>query len=177
MHAIIHLFRKMNWVFAALFCAGFVWLAVIQQQQAFVREAEKAQALRDGPPPVAELETFDPARDIHPAHEVNLRAQVNPDYNSHLVEHHKRRSDVERYMMVLFGVGDVADSRVVRAVMVMTKAERDAMIARITDAIGPLEALASQGVVITVNGAATKLPDLKSMAEDALTVVQCQREA
>jgi hypothetical protein len=41
------------------------------------RSADRALALRQGPPPVAELQAFDPARNLGPAREVLIRAEAN----------------------------------------------------------------------------------------------------
>lgn len=41
------------------------------------RTADRALALRQGPPPVADLQTFDPARNVGPAREVLILAEAN----------------------------------------------------------------------------------------------------
>jgi len=131
-------------------------------------EADKARALKQGPPAAASLNTFDPKRDIHPMNEVTVTGWINADYNYQLTLTTKTKSssyDTVRRMFVLFGPEDTAETKTARAVVLLPDADVDRFIdGLMTNTAG----FAAGNPVFSLNGTATTGADLGDMAADAL---------
>jgi hypothetical protein len=146
-------------VLACLFVAlGFAFYTSAQQQ-----EREKAAALAAPMPVAVSLGNFGPG-DIHAADEVHVIAQINPAYNYELTEEGKS-FDTVRYMYVLFGPEDAADTKQARAAILLEQHQLDRFDELI---VANVQGLTATGPVFAVNGAATRSPRLASMANDAM---------
>jgi hypothetical protein len=141
----------------------FVGLAAWAYTHSIKIEQDKAAALAAPMPAPVSLSAFGDD-DIHLADEINVIGQINPAYNYELTQERKG-TDTVRYMYVMFGPDDAADTKVARAAVILTEEQLDPftelMAANFVD-------FTEMGPVFSVNGAATSTPDLQSMAIDAM---------
>jgi hypothetical protein len=142
----------------------FVGLGIAFYTSAMQQERDKAAALAAPMPTAVSLNDFGPG-DIHLADEVNVMAQINPAYNYELTQQRKG-TDTVRYMYVLFGPDDTASTKVARAAILLEAHELDAFDTLVA---ANVQTFTDMGPVFSVNGEATTLPDLQSMAIDAMT--------
>ncbi len=145
----------MAFIFLALGAAFYI--------TAMQTDRDKAAALAGPMPAAVSLNAFGDD-DIHLADEVNVIGQINPAYNYELTEQ-RSGADTVRFMYVLFGPDDAADTKVARAAIILTAAQLDAFDAQVAANVIDLTAL---GPVFSVNGEATSMPDLKKLANDAM---------
>lgn len=144
---------------AAFAAAAFFYWAHLQL------EAEKAQARAAGMPAAVSLNSFDPAKDVHPADEVHVIGWINPAFNYQLTEEHRKRSDVVRRMFVLFGPEDAPDAMMARAVLLMPEEDVDRFVEQV---VANATGMVGGNPVFTLNGTGGKTATLDNMADDAL---------
>jgi hypothetical protein len=160
--AIFAYFRAKPFTHIFLACV-FVALGVGFYTLSMKMEQDKAAALASPMPAAVSLSAFGDD-DIHLADEINVIAQINPAYNYELTKEGKSY-DTVRYMHVLFGPDDTAETKVARAAVILTEAQIDTFTAMIaTNFVDFTE----MGPVFSVNGEADSSPDLKSMANEAI---------
>lgn len=165
----LRLFLFGPWQFKALVAAACFALAWYMPHLAAEREAEKAEARAAGLPAEVALDAFDPARDVHAASEVHVVGWINADHNYRLVQERRRNfvktGETVRRMLVLFGPGDAADSRAVRAILLMDEGRFEDFVSAVP---GMAQGFGEQGIMLRINGAREKSPTLRDMAEEAL---------
>lgn len=164
MNLITFALRLPFWVFL-LAAVAVVVLGQEAQKGAVRFEAQKALALENGPPPVVDAAQFQRKADIGPAREVRLEGWIEYNYNYHLTLQ-KRGADTERYAMMIFGSSDPAGHKVVRAAMMLTKAERDRIFEDLDTWLTGRGG--AYGELFTINGAARRTATLDDMFDDAL---------
>lgn len=120
------------WAYFPL-AGGVGYLAEMSYRGALAEQAEKAAALAEAPPPVVDLSTLRRDADIHAADEVHVRGRIDTDRNYELIKRTNGVRTGTRFMYMMFGSQDVPGAQVVRAAMVLTKAQRDAFVDRIDD--------------------------------------------
>lgn len=122
------LFRAPWWVFVGL--AVLIYFGGDYMYQDMKAEKEARLAAMKGPvPEVVDLSDFSD-RDIPVSDEVHLKGWVNFDLNHHLTVTKKGRVRDERYVFVLFGSDDAFGSKIARAALFFSRAEREQFIAQ-----------------------------------------------
>jgi hypothetical protein len=153
-------------VLACLFVALAGAFHIFAQTTAAERDAARAAPQ----PPAVSLNDFARADDIHAESEVHVIGQINAEYNYRLIERGGSSTDT-RFMYVLVGPQDAADTKVVRAAVILREDEIDPFLAMIAEtAIAP----SALGGTFAVSGAANSTPHhhelaIQAMAREKLT--------
>ena len=164
----LNLIFRSSWKVKAFFAVVLISLSVALYFVSLEIEADKARALESGVPAPVSLNDFDPERDIHAADEVHVIGWVNPDFNYRLTETRKRKRssyDVTRRMFVLMGPDDTAETRTVRAAVLLDEASVDRFLQEMA---ANLEGVPDYRLIFRLSGTAERSPELESMADDAL---------
>jgi len=155
----LRLIFRSPWYVPLVMALALFWVANFFYQDYRDDEAAKALALQQGMPAAVSLNAFDPARDTHAADEVNVTGWINPTYNSELTLTTKRKwssSDTVRRMFVLFGPEDDAQTKTVRAVVLLPEADVgrfvDDVYANATGQIGDSPVFNLNGTVSLYDG-------------------------
>lgn len=154
------------WVYFPI-AAGVGYLAEEMYKSELQEQRERVQALEQGQPDLINLSQFRKDAHIGPANEVNIEGWINTDYSYNLTKSTNGVQTSERFMYLLFGQGDAADSKVVRAALVLTEAEKEKFI---TD-FGTFSSGFSESgdhLLFKFNGFASGSDSFASLAKDAL---------
>ncbi|SLN16309.1 hypothetical protein TRL7639_00307 [Falsiruegeria litorea R37] len=161
----LRLFFKLPFWVYLLLAVGVGYLteqAVVQGKE---READRAQALRQAPPDVVDLSAYDPANNRALADEVVVSGWINREHNTVLTKSKSGITTGMRYMYVMAGRDDPEGSRIARAGIILTEAEREAFL----DASGQfLSGLLPQGFELTLNGQAMSSMSFSDVALKAM---------
>ena len=125
------LVRLPFWVYFIV-AAGIGYSGVVLQDSAEPFEEEKALALSIDPPPVVNLADFSNAQHVGPADEVRVQGWINHDYDYEIWDE-GYLGEISRDVYLLFGKGDTADSRTVRAALVLSPEEMVQLRDRVDD--------------------------------------------
>ena len=165
MRAILRLFSLPYWVYLALALLAF-FAGMMAYEDTLATEAEKAQALEQGLPPVVDAADFRLLRHLGPADEVHLSGSIDLDYNVTLVQE-RNGPDREAVMFVLFGAGDAASSRLVRAAVIREKVDEEALADLLMlAALESEDRIESNRVPFTVAGAWGEDSGVEKVMED-----------
>ncbi|MZR15468.1 hypothetical protein GQE99_20855 [Maritimibacter sp. DP07] len=135
MKRLIVLFFFLPWWAYVPMAGGVGYLGHALYTDALEVQAAREAALTIGAPDRVDLSAFDPARHVGPADEVSLTGWINTDYNYELLSHADGVPGAPRYLYMLFGLGDDAGSRAVRAAIVLTQEEKDRFVATMSDRV------------------------------------------
>ena len=159
------LFFLMPWWAYVPAAIGVYWVGERVYEQALETEAEKAAALETAAPEPIDIATFDSARDIHTADEVNLVGLIDHDLDYELVERTNGVPTTTRYLYMIFGA-DEFGSKVVRGALMLDKREEAAFIEAKADEWA-IDATPDYWVY-AFNGFADRSVTLDGMADDAI---------
>ncbi len=166
MGRILVLFFLLPWWVYIPASLGVVWLAERSYEHALATEAEKAAALEAGLPVAVDLGDFDRDRDIHAVEEVHVTGWINPDFNYELIQKTNGVTTDTRFMFMMFGSGDPAEAREVRAAVMLTPAQREDFIERAYDFI---TGVTDNGTpIFAFNGFGDSYHTLSGLAKDAI---------
>ncbi|WP_292020280.1 hypothetical protein [Maritimibacter sp. UBA3975] len=165
MQRLIILFFMLPWWAYVPIAGGVAYLGQEVYSHEMEAEAARGVALELGAPDPVDLALFDEEVHIGPAREVNVVGWINTDYNYTLTKRTNGVKTSERYLYMVFGVGDDPASRTVRAAIVFTARERDHFIDNIDDFIA-----AYQGdvPVFRFGGFASTGESMSAMVSDAI---------
>ncbi|WP_421702653.1 hypothetical protein [Aliiroseovarius sp.] len=143
---------------------GVVWLGYqayqMEQEKLAERQAQAAAPM----PEVVDLSDFDRSRDVAPADELHVKGWINTDYNYELIKRTNGVRTGSRFMFVLFGSEDDATSRMARAAIIFSEADKDRFVDEIFDyAVDYTD----EGLVIGLNGFEGSGDGYSSMVYDA----------
>lgn len=156
------LFALPWWAYLAA-SGGVVWLGYQAYEMEQVKLAER-QAQAEAPPPeIVDLSQFDRTRDVAPADELHVRGWINTDYNYELIKRTNGITTGSRFMFVLFGSQDDAASKVARAAIIFTEADKDRFVDEIFDHAVDFN---EQGLVLGLNGFQGSGDGYSSMVSD-----------
>lgn len=157
-------FRLPFWVYLVMaVCFGYMTEQMVVHDRK--KEAERAEALKQDPPQVVDLSAYDPARNKALADEVMVSGWINTEHNTELTKSKNGITTGTRYMFVMAGEGDPEGSRIARAVLILTEAERD-FFAKNSGQF--LSGLLPQGFEMTFNGRATSSMSFSDVARKAM---------
>ena len=144
---------------------GIGYLAETAYQSALEEEAEKAAALEAPAPELVDIAQFSRTHHMSDVKEINVSGWINWDYNYELIEKTNGITTSTRFMYVLFGQDDTDTTKVARAVIVLTKAQKD----RFTDQLEERTiGYTPYGMVFAFNGFAGSGNGSSALASDAL---------
>lgn len=162
-------FFKGRWVSQLVLAIGFFAFAAAAYTGLVQIEEGKASARAAGVPEVVSLADFQAWSDVHAADEVHVIGKTILQLNYRLEMTRKRKlssSVEERMVYFLFGPDEGAETRTVRAALLIDSADIDRWVA---EELAPgLVSSSETEVVMSLNGQKVANPDLKSMAEDAM---------
>lgn len=147
--------------------AGIGYLAEEMYKSELQEQRERVQALEQGQPDLIDLSLFRKDAHIGPVNEVNIEGWINTDYNYNLTKSTNGVQTSERFMHLLFGQGDTVDSKVVRAALVLTEAEKE----KFMDSFGSFSSGFSESgdhLLFKFNGFASGSDSFSSLVKDAL---------
>ncbi|MCB1354935.1 MAG: hypothetical protein KDK53_00010 [Maritimibacter sp.] len=165
MGRLLVLFFLMPWWAYVPASLGVLWLGERVYEQALETEAEKAAALEAAAPGPIDIGTFDRARDIHPADEVNVVGLIDHNLDYELVQRTNGVPTKTRYLYMLFGA-DEYGSKVVRGALMLDKGEEAAFIDGKADEWA-VDATADYWVY-AFNGFGKRSATLSEMVDDAI---------
>lgn len=158
-----------RWVSQLVLATGFFAFAAFAYDRMARIEAGKAAALAQGMPEAVSLAEFQGWSDIHTADEVHIIAKTILPLNYRLQQTRKGKlsSTVEERMVYfLFGPEEGAQTRTVRAALLIDSADVERMVDE--EFATGLVSVSEIELVVRLNGQRVTNPDLKSMAEDAM---------
>ena len=142
------LFALPWWAYLAA-SGGVVWLGYQAYEMEQVKLAERQAQAQAPAPEVVDLSHFDRSRDVAPADELHVSGWINTDYNYELIKKTNGVRTGSRFMFVLFGSEDDAASKVARAAIIFTEADKDRFVDEIFDyAVDYTD----QGLLLGLNG-------------------------
>ena len=147
--------------------AGIGYLAEKSYKSDLENQRERALALEEGPPALVDLSQFNKNTHISPIREVNIEGWINNDYNYNLTKSTNMVQTGERFMYLLFGQDDTVDTKVVRAALVFTEAEKDTFV----NNLGTFSSGLTQGgnhLLFNFNGFASVYDGYGSLVTDAI---------
>lgn len=153
------------WLYFVLAAAVF-WASGEINKDSTQHEAEKVIALQQEAPAPVDLTQFTLDANRGPAKEVNVIGWINTDYNYNLVKRTNGIKTGERFMLVLFGGNEGNTSKTVRAVMVMTRAQKERFV---DDPTQFMTGFSDKGeLLMTVNGFGRTSNSFSSLVSDSL---------
>lgn len=157
-------FRLPFWMYLVMaVCFGYMTEQMVVHDRK--KEAERAEALKQEPPQVVDLSAYDPSSNKTLADEVTVSGWINTEHNTELTKSKNGITTGTRYMFVMAGQGDSEGSKIARAVIILTEAERD-FFAENSGQF--LSGLLPQGFEMTFNGRATSSTSFSDVARKAM---------
>ncbi len=163
------------WVYFPI-AAGVGYLAEEMYKSELQEQHERVQALEQGQPDLINLSQFRKDAHIGPVDEVNIEGWINTDYNYNLTKSTNGVQTSERFMYLLFGQGDTAASKVVRAALVLTEAEKEKFMSDF-GAFSSGFSESGEHLLFKFNGFASGSDSFASLAKDALKEKQLRASA
>lgn len=165
MQRLIILFFLLPWWAYVPIAGGVAYLGNEVYKHELETEAEREAALDLGAPFPVDLSLFDEDVHIGPAGEVNVLGWINTDYNYTLTKRTNGVKTSERYLYMVFGMGDDPSSRTVRAAIVFTERDKDYFVDHIEDYIVSYQ---KEEPLFRLGGFASGYDSMSSMVSDAI---------
>lgn len=154
------------WVYFPV-AAGVGYLAEEMYKSELQKQHERVLALEQAPPALVNLSQFRRDTHISPVREVNVEGWINSDYNYNLTKSTNGKQTGKRFMHLLFGQGDTADSKVVRAALVLTAVEKERFMSDL-DTFATGWSASDKHFTFGFNGFASASDGYASLVKDAL---------
>jgi len=146
--AFLSLFLRLPWPAYLLLATGLAWLGMDAARETEARNEQIALALRNAPPVAVEVEDLPPLAPGDRVGEVNVRAQIDPDLNTHFTFRGSHGADGESYVYILVATDAQNGVRAALAAIELSATEKALFVQNMSSAdiargaVGPVVPIA-----------------------------------